>query len=90
MSKRSFLKPIALVAASLVVGVSHAYVPNNVDVAVKSGETNPKQAIEVASALSLSDFIITQAEPSLVMAGHSSHASHSSHSSHSSHASSSQ
>lgn len=88
MSKRSFLKPVALVAASLAVSAGNAHVPADDTSVAKTTESAPKQIIETP-ANPLDDFIISAAEPALVMAAHSSHASHSSHSSHSSHASSS-
>ena len=88
MSTRSFLKPVALVAASIAVSVGHAYVPTTADLTVKAGESALERVVETPSATVLSDFIITQAEPTQIMAAHSSHASHASHASHSSHSSS--
>jgi hypothetical protein len=88
MSKRSFLKPVALVAASIAVSAGHAYIPTPGDLTVKAGETTLERSVEKSSAMVIGDFIITQAEPTQIMAAHSSHASHASHASHSSHSSS--
>ena len=60
MSKRSFLRPVALVAASIAVSVGHAHIPSTADQPVKAVNPAIERAVETPLAMVLGEFIITQ------------------------------
>jgi len=95
MAKRNFLKPVAVLAATLASS-AYANLPDTAEQSLKAAAAHAAKAQSVLAYTNKSDtsflyqdFIIAPSVISVQMAAHSSHASHASHSSHSSHASSS-
>ncbi|WP_460134004.1 His-Xaa-Ser repeat protein HxsA2 [Pseudomonas sp. S1_E04] len=90
MKKRSFLVPLATLAAALATEQVSALTSNDV-VAPGSEEKNTFQAqaqsehLSVRGGSDLFAFILKRGDQGQLMAYHSSHSSHASHSSHSSH-----
>lgn len=90
MKKRSFLVPMATLAAA--VATEHASAITAHEVAVPDAGTSntlqtaaPSENLSVRGGNDLFAFVLKRGDQGQLMAYHSSHSSHASHSSHSSH-----
>ncbi|WP_442962274.1 MULTISPECIES: His-Xaa-Ser repeat protein HxsA2 [unclassified Pseudomonas] len=90
MKKRSFLVPMATLAAAVATEqasalVIHKVVEPSKDTTISFQSATPSENLSVRGGNDLFAFVLKRGDQGQFMAYHSSHSSHASHSSHSSH-----
>ncbi|MFL1524863.1 His-Xaa-Ser repeat protein HxsA2 [Pseudomonas sp. O230] len=90
MKKRSFLVPIATLAAAVGTEqasalTTHEIVEPDTDTSISFQSTTQSENISARGGNDLFSFVLKRGDQGQFMAYHSSHSSHASHSSHSSH-----